>query len=60
MKVLVQNGMVYIPYGNDDYLCIGSREDVEGCTKQKLAEMVLVAKVIYEFNHLDELGVTKH
>jgi len=60
MKILVQNGKVYIPYGEDDYLCIGTREDVEGCTKQQLAEMVLVAHAIYLFNHLDELGVTRH
>lgn len=60
MKILVQDGSVFIPYGKDDYLCIGTREEVEGCTKQQLAEMVLVADAIYRFKHLDGKGVIKH
>lgn len=60
MKILVQDGSVFIPYGKDDYLCIGTREEVEGCTKQQLAEMVIVADAIYRFKHLDSVGVTRH
>jgi hypothetical protein len=60
MKILVQDGSVFIPYGKDDYLCIGTREEVEGCTKQQLAEMVIVADAIYRFKHLNSLGVTRH
>jgi len=60
MKVLIEDGGVYIPFGPNEYLCIGSREIVEGCTRQQLAEMVLVAKAMYEFKQLGSLGVTKH
>ena len=60
MKILIEDNYVFIPFGPNEYLCIGTREEVEGCTKQQLAEMVLVAKAIYEFKHLGSLGVTKH
>ena len=60
MKILVQDGKVYVPYGGDDYLFIGTLEEVEGCTKQQLAEMVIVADAIYKFNQLNSLGVTRH
>jgi len=60
MKIYIEGDNVYIPFGPDEYLCIGTRDEIEGCSKQRLAEMVLVAKAIYEFKNLDNLGVTKH
>lgn len=59
MKFLVQNGGVYFPVGNHEYVCIGSVAEVQGSSREKVIDMVLEAVAIAKFNELDSKGV-KH
>lgn len=60
MKVVVQNGGVYFPVGNNEYVCIGSVAEVQKAGKEKLVDMVLEAIAISQFNELSSKGAVKH
>lgn len=59
MKVVVQDGGVYFPVGNNEYVCIGSVAEVKEAGKERLVNMVLEAIAISQFNELSSSGV-KH
>lgn len=43
MKVFIQGDWVYIPYGKRNFLCVGSRVEIEKSTPYELSRMIYEA-----------------